>query len=83
MKRSDLSKAVGGGVITFNLVMLPLVPVSAQTTTAPGGATTGTSPSQETTSTRGERQSSWGCLGLLGLLGLASLFRLPSKSSSS
>ena len=41
MKRSVLSKTIGASVIAFNLAMLPLMPVAAQTNTTPGNSPTG------------------------------------------
>lgn len=65
--RHNLTKAVGAGVLTLSMAMLPLtLPVNAQVT----------EPRVETTprTTVEERQDfDWGWLGLIGLFGLAGL----------
>jgi hypothetical protein len=74
MKRS-VSAAIGAGIISLNLVMLPLaLPASAQNSDASGGATTSDS------STKSD-PSNWGLVGLVGLLGLAAMFRRPRRAS--
>ena len=83
MKRSDLSKAIGAGIIAAGLALAPAhLPASAQTDTT-GGTTNGTN--NTTTTTRGsdvatadtDRDFDWGWLGLLGLSGLFGL--IPRK----
>jgi hypothetical protein len=83
MKRSDLSKAIGAGIIAAGLALAPAhLPASAQTDTT-GGTTGGTNST--TTTTRGsdvasaetDRDFDWGWLGLLGLSGLLGL--IPRK----
>jgi len=84
MKRSDLSKAIGAGIIVAGLALVPLdLPVSAQTGTT-GGTTNGTNSTTTTTSPRSDvssadtdRDFDWGWLGLLGLSGLFGL--IPRK----
>ena len=82
MKRSDLSKVAGAGVLALSLAILPgVMPASAQTNTAPAGTNgnnndpnrtvVDTTPLQESESDNNH----WGALGLLGLIGLANLFR--------
>ncbi len=79
MKRSNLSKAVGAGLLSLSLATLPAVlPASAQTNTSPNRTNTTTdynNRSQGTNSDRGDRDFDWGWLGLLGLAGLAGLAR--------
>jgi MYXO-CTERM domain-containing protein len=83
MKRSDLSKAIGAGIIAAGLALAPAhLPASAQTDTT-GGTTGGTNST--TTTTKGsdvasadtDRDFDWGWLGLLGLSGLFGL--IPRK----
>jgi hypothetical protein len=83
MKRSDLSKAIGAGIIAAGLALAPAhLPASAQTDTT-GGTTGGTN--NTTTTTTGsdvatadtDRDFDWGWLGLLGLSGLFGL--IPRK----
>lgn len=70
MKR-NLTKAVGAGVLTLSMAIMPLtLPASAQTkTTDPGNNTTSTT----TTTANDDGGFDWGWLGLLGLLGLGGL----------
>ncbi len=70
MKR-NFTKAVGAGVLTLSMAMMPLtLPASAQTTTTdPGNSTT----SNTTTTSNDNGGFDWGWLGLLGLLGLGGL----------
>ncbi|MCL1463026.1 WGxxGxxG family protein [Argonema galeatum] len=83
MKRSNLSKAVGAGLLSLSLATLPAVlPASAQTNTTPNRSDTTTNTttdsnnrSQGVQSERGDRDFDWGWLGLLGLAGLAGLAR--------
>src|ERR687886_761966 len=75
MKRSDLSKAIGAGIIAAGLALVPAhLPASAQTGTT-GGTTNGTNSTTTTTSPRSDvasadtdRDFDWGWLGLLGLI---------------
>ena len=84
MKRSDLSKAIGAGIIAAGLAMVPgNPPASAQTDTT-GGTTNGTNSTTTTTTPRSDvynaetdRDFDWGWLGLLGLSGLLGL--IPRK----
>ncbi|MCL1473885.1 WGxxGxxG family protein [Argonema antarcticum] len=79
MKRSNLSKAVGAGILSLSLATLPVVlPASAQTDTTPNRTNTTTdynNRSQGVDAERGDRDFDWGWLGLLGLIGLAGLAR--------
>jgi hypothetical protein len=84
MKRSDLSKAIGAGIIAAGLALAPAhLPASAQTDTT--GGTAGGTNSTTTTTTGGSDVASadtdndfdWGWLGLLGLSGLFGL--IPRK----
>ena len=84
MKRSDLSKAIGAGIIAAGLALAPAhLPASAQTDTT-GGTTSGTNSTTTTTTPRSDeynaetdRDFDWGWLGLLGLSGLLGL--IPRK----
>lgn len=79
MKLSNLSKAVGAGVLSLSLAVLPSsLPVSAQTssdTTSPAAGTTegGTQTQGTNSAETGDRDFDWGWLGLIGLAGLAGL----------
>ena len=81
MKRSDLSKAIGAGIIAAGLALAPAhLPASAQTDTTGGtnSTTTTTTPgSADVASADAERDFEWGWLGLLGLSGLFGL--IPRK----
>ena len=81
MKRSDLSKAIGAGIIAAGLALAPAhLPASAQTDTTGGtnSTTTTTSPSSaDVASADADRDFDWGWLGLLGLSGLLGL--IPRK----
>jgi len=76
MKRSDLSKVVGGSVLALSMAVLPsITPVSAQDSTN-NSTTTSPSTTSTTTTTQTPRQDrgfDWGWLGLIGLAGLAGL----------
>ena len=78
MKRSNISKFVGAGVLTLGMAVMPLImPASAQTDTTGTTGTTGTTTTTTTQGTdsvgTGDRDFDWGWLGLLGLGGLAGL----------
>jgi hypothetical protein len=80
MKRSDLSKAIGAGIIAATLAIAPTsLPASAQTNTAPGAnsTTTTTTPRSDVYRADTDRDFDWGWLGLLGLSGLFGL--MPRK----
>jgi MYXO-CTERM domain-containing protein len=81
MKRSDLSKAIGAGIIAAGLALAPAhLPASAQTDTTGGtnNTTTTTTPgSADVASADADRDFDWGWLGLLGLSGLFGL--IPRK----
>src|SRR4028118_54783 len=81
MKRSDLSKAIGAGIIAAGLALAPAhLPASAQTDTTGGtnNTTTTTTPgSADVASADTDRDFDWGWLGLLGLSGLFGL--IPRK----
>ena len=80
MKRSDLSKAIGAGIIAAGLALAPAhLPASAQTDTT-GGTTGGTNSTTTTTGSdvaSADNNTDWGWLGLLGLSGLLGL--IPRK----
>jgi hypothetical protein len=68
LMKSNLIKAVGAGVLTLSMGILPLtLSAQAQTTTDPGVNTT------PTTTTYDRNDFDWGRLGLIGLLGLGGL----------
>jgi hypothetical protein len=80
MKPSDLSKAVGAGVLSLSLALAPVItkPVLAQTNNGTGTTNTTTdttNASRDTTldNTRHDHGFNWGWLGLIGLAGLAGL----------
>lgn len=77
MKRSNLSKFVGAGILALGVTVMPLnLPASAQTdTTSPGttGDTMGNDQTADVAGEEGDRDFDWGWLGLLGLAGLAGL----------
>jgi hypothetical protein len=80
MKRSDLSKAIGAGIIAAGLAIVsPSLPASAQTNIAPGtnSTTTTTTPRSDVYRADADRDFDWGWLGLLGLSGLFGL--MPRK----
>jgi hypothetical protein len=82
MKRSNLAKLVGTGVLSLSLAIAPsILPASAQTgTDAPAGTNTGVD--SRAGYTENDRDFDWGWLGLLGLLGLAGLTRKPEERVS-
>ena len=74
MKCSDLSKAIGAGIIAAGLALAPAhLPASAQTDITggtTGGAnstTTTTTPGSDVASPDADRDFDWGWLALLGL----------------
>jgi MYXO-CTERM domain-containing protein len=85
MKRSNLSKFVGAGILALGVTVIPLnLPASAQTdTTSPAtgdamqspatGDAMGTDATADVAGEQGDRDFDWGWLGLLGLAGLAGL----------
>ena len=79
MKRSDLSKAIGAGIIAAGLALAPAhLPASAQTDTTGGtNNTTTTTTGSDVASADTDRDFDWGWLGLLGLSGLLGL--IPRK----
>ena len=79
MKRSDLSKAIGAGIIAAGLALAPAhLPASAQTDTTGGtNNTTTTTTGSDVASAETDRDFDWGWLGLLGLSGLFGL--IPRK----
>ena len=79
MKRSDLSKAIGAGIIAAGLALAPAhLPASAQTDTTGGtNNTTTTTTGSDVASAETDRDFDWGWLGLLGLSGLLGL--IPRK----
>ena len=80
MKRSNLPKILGAGVLALSLAIMPLsLPASAQSPSAESTAPTlDTTPFQETK----DDNNNWGWLGLLGLIGLANLLRKPQAPVS-
>ena len=77
MKRSDLSKAIGAGMILAGLALAPAhLPASAQTDTT-GGTNTTTTTTSGSDAASANRSFDWGWLGLLGLSGLLGL--IPRK----
>ncbi|MEH2241969.1 WGxxGxxG family protein [Nostoc sp.] len=67
--KSNFIKAVGAGVLTLSMGILPLtLSAQAQTTTDPGVNTT-----PRTTTYDDRNGFDWGWLGLIGLAGLAGL----------
>ena len=79
MKRSDLSKAIGAGIIAAGLALAPAhLPASAQTDTTGGTSnTTTTTTGSDVATADADRDFDWGWLGLLGLSGLLGL--IPRK----
>jgi MYXO-CTERM domain-containing protein len=83
MKRTNLSKVVGTGVLALSLAILPST-LSASAQTGNGSDTTTTTPNTTLDNTQtqgtdyaatGDRDFDWGWLGLIGLAGLAGLAR--------
>ena len=71
--RRDLTTAVGAGILTLSMAILPLtlLPAQAQVDNQPR---TDTAPRTTTYDRSGDRNDfDWGWLGLIGLLGLAGL----------
>jgi len=67
--KSNFITAVGAGVLTLSMAVLPLtLSAQAQTTTDPGANTT-----SGTTTYNDRNGFDWGWLGLIGLAGLAGL----------
>ncbi|MEH2023863.1 WGxxGxxG family protein [Nostoc sp.] len=66
--KSNLITAVGAGVLSLSMGILPLtLSAQAQTTNDPGATTA------PTTTTHDRNDFNWGWLGLIGLFGLAGL----------
>lgn len=76
MKGSDLSKAIGAGILSLSIAVLP---VSAQNNSPDGTGTTAPNTTVDTAPTTGVADTTdddgfdWDWLGLLGLIGLAGL----------
>ncbi|MCC5641368.1 WGxxGxxG-CTERM domain-containing protein [Nostoc sp. CHAB 5824] len=69
--KSNFITAVGAGVLTLSMGILPLtLSAQAQTTTEPG---VNNAPRTTTYDTRNDNGFDWGWLGLIGLAGLAGL----------
>ena len=76
MKRSDLSKAIGAGIILAGLALVPgHLSASAQTDTT--GGTNSTTTGGSDVATAKTNPFDWGWLGLIGLSGLLGL--IPRK----
>lgn len=80
MKGSDLSKAIGAGVLTLSMAVMPLtLPASAQNNSPDGTGNTAPNTTVDTAPTTGVADTTdddgfdWDWLGLLGLIGLAGL----------
>ncbi|MEH1768865.1 WGxxGxxG family protein [Nostoc sp.] len=76
MKRSDISKIMGSGILAVGLAITPLImPALAQSSTSPQTNTTSTTDntSLQGADRRDNDHFNWGWLGLLGLVGLAGL----------
>lgn len=73
MKRSNLSKAVGTGILCLGLSIAPVMSASAQTDTSGTDTRTDRTTVDTTTDYNRDNDFDWGWLGLLGLLGLAGL----------
>lgn len=75
MKRLNLPKVVGAGIVAVGLTLMPLTsPATAQ-----NSADSNTIAQAETSSDQeGDRDFDWGWLGLLGLAGLAGLRKQDS-----
>ena len=68
MKRSDLSKAIGAGIIAAGLALAPAhLPASAQTDTTGGTNSTTTTTTGGSDVAGANQEFDWGWLGLLGL----------------
>lgn len=82
MKRSDLSKLVGAGILAISLTTLPLsLPASAQSPDASPTVEDTTKPTFDTTPLQETKDdnNNLGWLGLIGLIGLVNLFRKPKQ----
>ncbi|MEH2364032.1 WGxxGxxG family protein [Nostoc sp.] len=66
--KSNFITAVGAGVLSLSMGILPLTLSAQAQTTTDSGATTA-----PTTTTYDRKDFNWGWLGLIGLLGLAGL----------
>lgn len=79
MKRTNLSKVVGTGVLALSLAIVPsTLPAFAQTdttNTAPNTTLDNTQTQGTDYAATGDRDFDWGWLGLIGLAGLAGLAR--------
>jgi hypothetical protein len=74
LMKSNFITAIGAGVLTLSMAVLPLtLSAQAQTTTDPGSTSSGTSTSGTTTYNDDRNGFDWGWLGLIGLAGLAGL----------
>jgi len=74
MKRSDLSKAIGAGIIAAGLALAPAhLPASAQTDTTGGTNSTTTTTTLGSDVASADNNFDWGWLGLLGLQGFVGL----------
>ncbi|MBE8967163.1 WGxxGxxG family protein [Nostoc sp. DedQUE09] len=72
--KSNFITAVGAGVLTLSMGILPLtLSAQAQTTNDTGATTTAPTTTTETTTTDDRNDFDWGWLGLLGLFGLGGL----------
>lgn len=70
--KSNFITAVGAGVLTLSMGILPLT-LSAQAQTTNDTGATGTTTTAPTTTTEDRNDFDWGWLGLLGLFGLGGL----------
>jgi hypothetical protein len=70
--KSNFITAVGAGVLTLSIGILPLT-LSAQAQTTNDTGATGTTTTAPTTTIDDRNDFDWGWLGLLGLFGLGGL----------